>query len=260
MGASSRSISRCMIRVRPDVSLPRELVARPENSLWIRRQLQHFSAIANAAKEQPRENREPAADRALGEPQRGKERGADRENPRALIAPSAELRNRRDSAADCKKRQPVTAQREDDRQRQSRKLDEQSPWPSHLVVCLANSLRPEMPDCGWSPENINAEERRGLSSRGNHRSNELEVLEHCVPIVPASRAQYGAPHRKRPGPIAARHSVEEHSASVPPRVPGKGIEIVLRTSDIDLLERRCQTRESVAVVADIVVGDNHSLK
>ena len=87
--------------------------------------------------------------------------------------------------------------------------------------CLANALRPEMSRGRRSPLDVDVGIKCLSPSGGDNSSNELEILEHRVPIISASRLENGTSYGQRTRPVTAGHPVEEHSARVPTCVPGK---------------------------------------
>ena len=111
----------------------------------------------------------------------------------------------------------------------------------------------------WSPQHVYIEKGCFSASSRKHSSHQLQILEHCAPIVPAGGAQDRASHRQRSWPVAPGHPVEKHSASVPACMPRQRIEVVLRTSHVDQIERRHEAGKRFAIVPDIVVGDDQPL-
>src|SRR4051812_33132336 len=107
-----------------------------------------------------------------------------------------------------------------------------------------------------SPPHEHVGSSKLASSRCDNRANELQVLEQYVAVVASRRLQRLASHAKRSRPITARDAVDERPRGIKTGMPGKRIEVVLRSDDVRVLERSLHLLQSALVVSHIVVGDD----
>jgi len=85
-----------------------------------------------------------------------------------------------------------------------------------------------------------------------------QVLEQSVAIV-ALRHQRRAAHGERARPIASGRPVDERPCGVEERMPGEGIEIVLRPDDIGVVQARDDRRQRGRRVPHVVVGNDNAI-
>src|SRR5437660_668133 len=105
------------------------------------------------------------------------------------------------------------------------RVDAPKPGPSGGASPTRNT-RPEGPA-----------RNRLATTGGDDRADQFEVLEHDVAVVPAGALHQMASHRERAGEVAIDGAVQQRSRRVPHRVPREGIEVVLRTHDVRLVEQ-----------------------
>ena len=88
------------------------------------------------------------------------------------------------------------------------------------------------------------------------RPHQLEVLEQHVPVVAADAPVDVHAHAERARPVAARRARDQAAPAVEQRVPGRGLEVVLRPHDVRAVEQRRDAAQLERLVAHVVVGDH----
>ena len=237
----------------------RPFVSLPQNPQWIRGEAQNLPTVSNATKRDFRYKGEPATDRSLSQPRWCEERRGWRKVPCSASSAAPRFGECYRSDTESREKKPLTTKSEGQRHGKKRQLPGKAQRPREFVVGLSNALRPEVRGGSWASQNVRVEEN-GLSTAGrDDGSNELEILEHCIAIVSARRAQNGSPHAESAGPIATCRAVEEHPRCVPAGMPWRRIEIVLRPNDVRIIERYCDARKGDVIIPDIIVGDDQLL-
>ena len=213
--------------------------------------------IRHTTPKKPARDRAPRADGSLADPEGATQRRRDRKHS---TAPGAAPTQFCDDGGYYGQRQyrlaPASDKGEHHKQRHNGQGGDEADRPRELVVCLANSLAPEVPCFWWEAANVKVLDAQRRPARGLNGSNEFEVLEQYVAVVSASAHQRRSTNGQRPGPIAARHAIDEHAGRVESRMPGKWVEEVLWSNDVDKLQAASHSLECVTGIPDVVICDH----
>jgi len=234
-------------------------MALPENAHRRGSVSKNAATVRHAAKKDSAADGQPAAYRPLCHPRWSEKRRRHRKKANATRAAATCFRETHDEC-DCNRdEQPAAGHSEENCRRQNRELSKETPWPGNLVISLANTLRPEMSRGRWAPQHVNVRPNDLPAPGRSHGAHQLEILEHCAPVVTISGSEDRPPHSERSRPVSSGNSIEERSSGVPHRIKRKRREIVLWPHNVGGAKRILNRRQRRSVIPNVVIGDDDCL-
>jgi hypothetical protein len=116
-----------------------------------------------------------------------------------------------------------------------------------------------MPQCGRFSPDVEIERCRCAPARGDHGSDQFEILEQDVAVVSVGPQQHAAPDAERSWPVASGHAIDERPSRIDDAVPVCRRKIVLGPHHIPRLEFASDSPQPALVVSHIVVRDDDML-